>query len=358
MIKYIGSKRVLVPTIVEMVSECDGVRSVFDLFSGTSRVGRALKAEGYFVESNDLNSYAHAIATCYVQADATKWRGPATQLIEELAAVAAAADHGDAGYFTDTFCHKARYVHPDNGVRVDAVRRAIASKDLPTELEAIALVSLMEATDRVDSTTGVQMAYLKKWASRALNSLELRVPELVPGEGRAHLDDAVERAERGEVSADLVYLDPPYNQHSYLGNYHVWETLVRWDAPEAYGVAQKRVDVKERKSDFNSKRRCMDAMSRLVRHIDARWLLVSFNNEGFIDRDAMVELLSSRGPVEVIERPFERYVGAKIGIYNPSGEKVGKISHTENKEYLFRVRVEVPAATGVDPAPPLGTSAG
>jgi adenine-specific DNA-methyltransferase len=53
----------------------------------------------------------------------------------------------------------------------------------------------------------------------------------------------------------------------------------------------------------------------------------------------MIELLSTRGPVTVHEIPHERYVGAKIGIYNPSGEKVGKISHTRNVEYLFHVAV-------------------
>ena len=71
--------------------------------------------------------------------------------------------------------------------------------------------------------------------------------------------------------------------------------------------------------------------------MDARHLLVSFSNEGFVPRDDMVELLSRRGRVQVIERDFDRYVGARIGIHSPRGERVGTVSHVKNKEYLFLV---------------------
>src|SRR5262249_1517903 len=150
---------------------------------------------------------------------------------------------GSPGYFTETFCIRSRFFQPKNGARIDAIREDIERKGLEPELKAIVLTSLMEAADRVDSTTGVQMAYLKDWAPRAYNDLELRLPKLAPkakcGRGEAYLSDALEAAQRFEV--DVVYLDPPYNQHSYLGNYHVWESLVRWDKPAVYGVACKRI---------------------------------------------------------------------------------------------------------------------
>ena len=334
MIKYIGSKRLLVPTLVAMVRECEGVERVIDLFSGTSRVGSALKQSGYRVWANDYAHYAHTIATCYVQADAACWEAPAQRLLDELSRLPPAA-----GWFTAQFCERARYVHPDNGARVDAIREHIATLDLEPELEAIALVALMEAADRVDSTTGVQMAYLKQWAKRAHKQLELRLPKLSSGTGRATRGDALDLARSGALEADLIYLDPPYNQHAYLGNYHVWESLVLWDKPELYGVANKRIDCKTRKSPFNSKRKIHAAMAEIIAHARAKWILVSFNNEGYISREEMVALLATRGEVEVVERPFERYVGAKIGIYSPAGEKVGRVSHTKNKEFVFKVRL-------------------
>lgn len=333
MIKYLGSKRTLLPQIVATVEGLGGVRSVVDLFSGTSRVGHALKAAGVRVIANDHNRYAATLARCYVQADDGLVE-PASRLIRELNQLP-----GAPGYITETFCERSRFFQPHNGARIDSIREAIARKGLEPELEAVLLVSLMEAADRVDSTTGVQMAYLKGWAPRSFKDLELRVPELLPraahGQGEAHELDALDAA--AKLAADAFYLDPPYNQHKYLGNYHIWETLVRWDKPEVYGVACKRVDVKARDSAFNSKPRILAAMAEIVATARARHLVVSFSNEGYIAREEMEALLRTRGEVSVVAHDFKRYVGAQIGIYNPQGDKVGKVSHLRNTEYLYVV---------------------
>ena len=340
MIKYIGSKRVLVPLIAEVMDAVRPASTVVDLFSGTARVGHGLKARGHQVRANDLNRYAATLATCYVQADADR-RAEAAEWVERLNAVP-----GHPGYVTRTFCEAARFFQPKNGARIDAIRQAIADADLDAELEAILLVSLMEAADRVDSTTGVQMAYLKQWARRSYNDLSLRVPALLPrasaGRGSATCLDA--HAAARQLTGHIAYLDPPYNQHKYLGNYHIWETLVRWDAPEPYGKARKRVDCKTRKSPFNSRPRILDAMRRLVADLDTDVLVVSFSDEGFIPRHAMVELLSVRGDVQVLTRDHKRYVGAQIGIYSPAGAKVGAVSHLKNREYLFVVGATVDLA--------------
>ena len=156
----------------------------------------ALKRMGIRVHANDHNAYAGVLATCYVQADRERWQPRAERLIAELDALP-----GEPGWFTETYCRRARYLRPENGARVDAIRERIALLDLEPELEAIALTSLMEAADRVDSTTGVQMAYLKQWAPRAYRPLALRVPELLPGPGSASCLDALEAARRFEGMA-------------------------------------------------------------------------------------------------------------------------------------------------------------
>src|SRR6516165_5355090 len=234
MIKYIGSKRLLVPRLVGVLM-VGAPRTALDLFSGTSRVGHALKREGVRVHANDHNAYAYALAGCYVAADARTCRPAAEKLITELDALP-----GRAGWFSETYAVRSRYLKPVNAARAEAIRARI---------EAIALTSLIEACDRVDSTVGLQMAYLKTWAARASQPLRLRLPEILDGEGSASCLDAREAA--GLNEADVAYLDPPYNQHSYLGNYHVWETLARGDRPEVYGIACKRVDGRERGSAFN-----------------------------------------------------------------------------------------------------------
>lgn len=337
-IKYIGSKRTLVPVILEAVRRAADARAVIDLFSGTSRVGHALKAAGYQVFANDHNAYAATLARCYVEADAEDVLGDARRLVAELNALP-----GSPGYFTETFCVRSRFFQPKNGARIDAIREAIAAKGLEPELEAVLLVSLMEAADRVDSTTGLQMAYLKTWAPRAYNDLELRVPHVLPrarhGKGRATCLDALEAARA--LEADVAYIDPPYNQHSYLGNYHVWESLVRWDKPEVYGVACKRVDVRQRQSAFNSRPRFAGLMRELFAAVRAPVLVVSFNNEGYLSRgetEAMLAALwDGQGKITTLENDFKRYVGAQIGIHNPQGEKVGTVSHLRNVEFLYVV---------------------
>jgi adenine-specific DNA-methyltransferase len=205
----------------------------------------------------------------------------------------------------------------------------------------------MEAADRVDSTCGVQMAYLKQWAQRANNDLDLRLPNVVArarnGQCKAIQADAIETVR--SVDSDILYLDPPYNQHSYLSNYHIWESLVLWDKPEVYGIACKRLDCRERKSEFNLKPKFWGAFSEIVRAARARLIVVSFNNEGYAARSDMERLLAERGDVFVLATDYKRYVGAQIGIYNPSGDIVGQVSHLRNLEYLYIVDTQ---RSGVD----------
>lgn len=340
MIKYIGSKRKLMSELMQVTAALPNVSQVLDLFSGTARVSSALRARGYTVTANDHNRYAYTLASCYVAADQATHAQTAAGLLSELNGLPARA-----GYFTQTFCEEARYFQPKNGARIDAIREAIADRAFAPEVEAILLVSLMEAADRVDSTVGLQMAYLKHWAPRSFNDLTLRMPELTSGPvGRALMLDALECASRG--SYDVVYLDPPYNQHKYLNNYHVWESLVRWDKPEVYGVARKRVDCREYDSPFNSRRRIHAALRELVERLDARFLVVSFNDEGYVTEQELRAILETRGAVAVLRVDSPRYVGAKIGIYNPSGVKTGTVSHLRNQELIFVVACgqDLPAA--------------
>lgn len=330
MIKYLGSKRRLIPRILAEIAALDGARTALDLFSGTSRVGYALKGAGLRVHANDHNAYAAMLATCYVTADARTCRAPAERLIAELDALP-----GEPGWFTETYCVGARYLRPENGARVDAIRERIARLALEPTLEAIALTSLLEAADRVDSTVGLQMAYLKQWAPRAARPLRLRVPALLDGEGSSSCLEARDAAARFE--ADVAYIDPPYNQHSYLGNYHVWESIVRWDRPSVYGIANKRDDVRARTSPFNRRGTIEAALRDVIDAVRARWLVVSFSDEGHLPIETIRGMLAGRGEVREVAIVHPRYVGHQIGVYNPKGERVGTPGPARNREHLFVV---------------------
>lgn len=330
MIKYLGSKRLLVGVLGD-IADAVGAATALDLFTGTTRVAQELKRRGMHVTTVDVASYSAVLSDCYIATDARS-----IDLDEVDAALAElAAVPGVRGYVTKTFCEQARFFQPHNGMRIDAIRDAIEHDHATSPLRPVLLTALLDAADRVDSTTGLQMAFLKKWSARSYDDLALRRPALLPGPGRTFLGDA-RHAVESVPRVDLAYLDPPYNQHSYFSNYHIWETLVRGDAPEAYGIARKRADCRTAKSAFNSRAHAWDAMRAVVLGVRARHVIVSFSDEGFFGAEAIRALLASRfGEVAVVPVPARRYVGAQIGIHNPQGERVGEISHLHNTELLF-----------------------
>ncbi len=329
-IKYLGSKRRLVPVLATLF-ERSRATTALDLFTGTTRVAQAFKAQGARVTAVDSTRCASMLARCYVEIDRDGIDGVALDgAIDELNALP-----GRPGYVTETFCQEARFFQPHNGERIDAVRDAIARDYQGSPMEPILLTSLLEAADRVDSTTGVQMAYVKKWAPRSFNRLQLRVPELMSGPGTSVRGDACAlSATLGPF--DLAYLDPPYNQHRYEANYHIWETLVAWDAPVHYGVACKRTEVREgARSAFNSRRTMPAALAQVVRDIDAGVVVLSYNDESWMDLEELVEVCRAKGHVEVLTFASTRYVGARIGIHNPAGVKVGTVGRLSNLEYVI-----------------------
>lgn len=342
MFKYLGSKRVLVPILADL-ARGSGATTAVDLFTGTTRVAQAFKRENLLVTAADLATYSHVLAQTYIATDANEINQQELgQALDELNRLP-----GYRGYITETFCEKSRFFQPHNGQRIDAIRDHIETHYPDGPLRPLLLTALLEAADRVDSTTGVQMAYLKKWAPRSYQELQLRPPQLLEGKGRAVLGDATELIHELPPT-DLLYLDPPYNQHRYFTNYHIWETLVRWDQPLSYGIACKRTDAREEhtKSVFNSKPRMKNALFALLQAARTQILALSYNNEAWIESDDILAQLRQCGyeDVRLLEFDHQRYIGARIGIYNPRGEKTGNVSHTRNKEWIFvagpRSRVE------------------
>ena len=164
-IKYLGSKRRLVGVIGAMFTATAGGRAL-DLFTGTTRVAQAFKHAGARVTAVDTARYSEVFARAYVATDARHID------LTELAAVIDDLNErpGAPGYFTETFCEQSRFFQPFNGARIDAIRDAIEREHHGSPYHPILLTSLLEAADRVDSTTGVQMAYVKAWAPRSTPS--------------------------------------------------------------------------------------------------------------------------------------------------------------------------------------------
>jgi adenine-specific DNA-methyltransferase len=330
LIKYLGSKRALLSTI-NTLARATKASTAVDLFTGTTRVGASLKSLGMHVTAIDTASYSEVFGKTFIELDA---RGiDARELAEAIERLNSLS--GTPGYFTETYCEKARFFQRHNGIRIDAIRAAIEEDYRDSWLYFPLLTSLILAADRVDSTTGVQMAYLKSWSRRSFLNLELKMPELLAGSGsviRADVNEVV--SELAEV--DLAYVDPPYNQHRYFSNYHIWETLVRFDKPEHYGIANKRLDARDvsNKSPYNSKLTMPQSLGELILNLKAKTLMLSYNNESWLSRRQLKDMCAEFEKVAILDFDFKRYVGSQIGVYNQSGEMVGKPGAKRNLEHI------------------------
>lgn len=330
MIKYLGSKRALMP-VLETLFAASGASTAVDLFTGSTRVAAAMKQAGMFVTAVDTASYSEVFSKTFIELDAKQ--ANLAELNEAVSYLNALP--GLTGYFTEVFCEKARFFQIFNGERIDAIRNAIESAYKSSWMYYPLLSSLLIAADKVDSTTGVQMAYLKTWSRRSFMNLELKVPDLIEGKGQSVKSNALEAVD-SIGSVDLAYLDPPYNQHRYFGNYHIWETLVRWDNPDYYGIANKRLDARDpsNKSAFNSKLTMPSALRELISNLDAKTLILSYNNESWLSRRDLTDMCSGFEEVKILDFDSKRYVGAKIGGYNQAGELVGKPGASRNLEHI------------------------
>lgn len=354
MIKYLGSKRTLVG-VLGAIAQAAEAKTAVDLFTGTTRVAQEFKRQGLDVIASDSATYSDILAKCYLEADLNRVNlEELAKKIEYLNALP-----GKRGYVTKNFCEEARFFQPKNGERIDAIREELEA-NFKTDVDySILLTSLMLAADRVDSTTGQHMAYLKNWSHRSKHDLQLLIPELIAGTGKSVLglaEDVID--ELPEV--DLLYMDPPYNQHRYFTNYHIWETLVRWDNPEPYGVAMKRIDSRspETHSVFNKRKKMPPAFKDVITKAKAKTVVVSYNNESWVEPiDIAESLLQNHESVALLEFDYVRYIGSQIGIYNKSGAKVGSVGERKNKELIFIAgetsRVEaiegVVAGRGIEP---------
>lgn len=330
--RYLGNKDNLL-TFIDEVLAMHGVAStrqsplcVCDPFAGTTAVARHLKRQEWRVISGDIMAYSYAFQYTYVALNETpSFAGlteagvldPAINLPVPLHRVVAHLNNlrGVEGFFYRTYSPDGtegrRYFTAANALRIDAIRDTIRwwwDNGLITEPERNLLVAtLIEAVSRVANIAGTYAAYLKRWDPRAHTPLVLAAPQIVRSahEHRINMADANELAAREEC--DLLYIDPPYNTRQYSTNYHILETLALGDEPQVKGMAGLRADTESKRSIYCKAGRAEEALARLVADNKARWILLSYNNEGLIPNHKLVEILGAHGKVEVYACEYRRF---------------------------------------------------
>ena len=353
-IKYIGSKLKLIPQVLELVKKVNA-KIILDGFSGTTRVSQALAKLGYTVICNDVAPWSKIFGTCYLLN--TKPRDAYQPLIDHLNAVPSID-----GWFTEHYGGHANSgcaIQEDglkkpwqfhNTRKLDAIRQEIETLKLDPIEKAVALTSLILALDRVDSTLGHFSAYLREWAPRAYKELVLKVPEIFTSEGdhQVHQADIFELVPR--VSVDLAYFDPPYGSNNekmppsrvrYAAYYHLWKSVVLFDKPTLFGKAKRRQDTSDplAASIFEEFRRnddgqfiAVQAIAKLVRETQARWILLSYSSGGRATAQQLNEVMQNSGKLlAVLELDYKKNVMAGM---RWTHEWVD-IAEEPNREFLF-----------------------
>jgi len=329
-VKYIGSKSALLGFIVNSIDkrlESPADLRIIDVFTGTTRVAQAFRGKGWAVQTSDLSWASEAYAETFLK------RTPESSLrIPALLDILKQAVP-KSGWITKNYCDvsgstggRVRMWTPVNGKKADAIRERIAEWESTGHInrhEAMILVCcLIFALDKVDNSVGVQQAYLKDWAKRTADPLNLHdLPFPTGPTAKHHIGNCLSVTYE---PADVAYLDPPYSSHSYSTYYHIWDSITRWDKPVVSLTTNRRLDRVAGSETFdasmvspwNSKRTALEAFVTLCKMLPVRYVVVSYNNESIIPLKTLMERLETEfGKDKVIkeDQAYRRNIMAQIG---------------------------------------------
>ncbi len=367
---YIGNKRKLLPLIWEAIVKCHSegagrLKSLItksdsslepalsvanvdqndsvtfaDLFSGSGVVSRLAKKNGFQVISNDWEPYSYFYNKAFIEQNVYP-------SFENLGGIEKAYEYlnkleGIHGYISEFYCpwddnnpdiEKERmfFTHK-NGMKIDAMREEIFKWEKEEKIneyeKAILLSSLIYSVSYVSNTSGVFKGFHNGWGGktktalyRILSDIELFPPVLFNNgkENKVYKMDCqafVEQMQNEKI--DIVYLDPPYNQHPYGSNYHILNTIALWDKPEINksilidgkktNKSAIRTDWRtERRSAYYSKKEAIKALEKLIQSINANFVLLSYSTDGHMDLKDVLEILSANGELSMVTKSYKRY---------------------------------------------------
>jgi adenine-specific DNA-methyltransferase len=352
LIAYIGNKRALQGFLASVFTSLplEPGRTVFlDPFAGSGAVSRLARTLGYAVLANDWEFYAYVLNRAHLATERRELpelfreHGGAEALLARLNARAekppaeeyiarhyAPADTGRADYRSERL-----FYTRENGLRIDALRaeieRIYPGFDLAGRAareKFLLLASLLYQAATHTNTSGVFKACHKGFGGHGRDALKrimapvrLELPVLVDGAAPAEAFCLeAESFARGR-SGDICYLDPPYNQHQYGSNYHLLNTIARWDRPPVSGERRAdgslrhkagiRRDWTATRSAYCYAKSALPALRGLLESLDTRFVALSYNSEGIIPLEGLLDILSGQGGLEAYSSDYVKYRGGR-----------------------------------------------
>ena len=325
---YIGSKYSLLDFLHETIGKVthykDSDPYVFaDLFAGTGVVGAYYRELGCEVISNDLQYYSYVVNKHLIEnTDSVK-----TDLLDHLNSLP-----GIDGFIYKNYCAGSgsgrNYFTDFNGRKCDAIRteleRLLNNNEIDESTYFCYLASLINSIDKFANTASVYGAFLKGIKKSAAKDFSLELLPITKGpSGKVYNKDINILVD--EISGDVLYLDPPYNERQYCANYHVLETIAKYDSPVVKGVTGLR-DYSDQKSAFCSGKTVLNAFENLIKKAKFKYIFLSYNNEGLMSLEQIKDIMSKYGDYSFYTKSYRRFKADKDSNRN--------ISTNETVEYL------------------------
>ncbi len=335
LITYIGNKRTLIPFIskgVDIVKDRLGKNrlSFLDLFAGSGVVSRFMKMHSESITCNDLEDYASIVNSTYLanksQINYDELRHYLHWLRNQIfadwrrgfiAELYAPEDDKNIKEGERVFYTRA------NAEFIDTARQHIDS--IPVHLQKFFLAPLIVKASVHNNTAGVFKGFYKNRRgigafggeganalTRILGQISIDLPTLSNHEAIVNItqEDAVDFSKSHREHFDLVYMDPPYNQHPYGSNYFMLNLIANYKRPESYSRVSG-IPESWNRSLFNKPQTAKSALFSIIANLNARFFLISYNSEGFIKKEDFVNGLKNIGSLTMLETKYNTYRGSR-----------------------------------------------
>lgn len=328
--RYTGSKYKLMPWIKELILEnCPEHDSLFDVFGGTGVVTAELLD---ITSSNIINDFLFSNETIYKAFFGKGYYNE--EKIKKYVKICNAIEKTslEDNYVSENYGDK--YFRKDDAKLIGYIR-----EDLQKEYEkgyfnerefSILLASLLYSFDRCANTVGHYEAYIKGKEIRSEFVFELIEPINTNNTIKIYRYDSNELAK--EVTADIAFIDPPYNSRQYSRFYHVMETITKWEKPELVGTAMKPPE--ENMSNY-CRNSAPIVFEELIDNLKVRYIVVTYNNtydskssssRNKISLEQIQNILEKKGETQIFETSYQRF-------------NAGKTDASDHKELVFITRV-------------------
>ena len=354
LITYIGNKRSLLPFIkqgVEIVQKELNKEFLhcFDVFSGSGIVSRFLKSYASSITTNDLETYAKIISSCYLSNKSSINFDELEKIHSELVKSTTneistyELNNSCPGFVSELYAPKDEdnvqfgercFYTPYNAKYIDIMRQKITD-EVPTELQKFFIAPLLSEVSVHANTAGIFKGFYKNSRTgkgqfggngknaleRIKGKIELPLPifsnfecpsYIFQEDANTLILDEMLYNHLPEKEFDLAYIDPPYNQHPYGSNYFMLNLIANYQRPDCEKISRVSGIPKDwNRSSFNRKRDAAESFTNLVSSLRAKYLMVSFNSEGYISKNEMINILEKVGTVTVLDISYNAFKGSR-----------------------------------------------